>query len=96
VYTVAGIGLARQGSFVLHDEAADRIGAEGMHRLYGEAEPGWLRAAACVKYPGFYYVDIARGSIVAQGLPLLPALIAIFYATSAWRARWRPPTPSGC
>jgi hypothetical protein len=84
VYTVSGIGLARGGSLVLRDRAADLVGADAMRLFYplsGRAEPaaGLRRMPQKVKYPGFYYVDSDRREIIAQGLPLLPALIAIFY-----------------
>jgi hypothetical protein len=85
VYTVSGIGLAREGSLVLRDHAADVIGVDGMRRLYPasggvrDSAPGLLRLPQMVKYPGFYYVDADRREIIGQGLPLLPALIAIFY-----------------
>jgi hypothetical protein len=85
VYTVSGIGLAREGSLVLHDHTADVIGADAMRHFYpgsggsGKAAQRLLRMPQVVKYPGFYYVDADRREIVAQGLPLLPALIAIFY-----------------
>ena len=83
VYTVSGIGLARQGSIVLTDRTADLIGSEAMRRFYpgrGEgSSPGWIRLPQLVKYPGFYYLDAERRSIIAQGLPVLPALIAIFF-----------------
>lgn len=85
VYTVSGIGLARQGSIVLRDHTADRIGPEAMRRFYpGPREenhrPSWTYLPQFVKYLGFYYVDADRRTIIAQGLPLLPALIAIFYS----------------
>lgn len=85
VYTVSGIGLAREGSLVLTDHAAERIGVEAMHRFYPlpeghrEAQGRLVRLPLMVKYPGFYFVDSDRRRIVAQGLPLLPAIIAIFY-----------------
>jgi hypothetical protein len=86
VYTVSGIGLAREGSLVLRDHTADLIGADAMRRFYPvptdarrAPDAGLRRLPLMVKYPGFYYVDRDRREIVAQGLPLLPALIAIFY-----------------
>ncbi len=85
VYMVSGIGLARQGSIVLADRTADRIGPEAMRRFYGRDKakevdkPRWFHLPQFVKYPGFYYVDAERRAIIAQGLPLLPSLIAIFY-----------------
>jgi hypothetical protein len=86
VYTVSGIALARQGSIVLTDRTADHIGSEAMRRFYEGGEEGadshWLHLPRYVKYPGFYYVDAERRTLIAQGLPLLPALIAIFYATN--------------
>jgi hypothetical protein len=86
VYTVSGIALARQGSIVLTDRTADRIGSEAMRRLYEgrkeSADSHWLHLPRYVKYPGFYYVDAERRTMVAQGLPLLPAVIAIFYAAN--------------
>ncbi len=69
VYMVSGIGLARQGSVVLRDLAADQLGSEVTGRFDGGA-----------KYPGFYYASVDRRTIIAQGFPLLPALIAIFYS----------------
>jgi hypothetical protein len=84
VYTVSGIGLARQGSLVLEDRTAERIGTDAMRRFYplrAGQHDSWPRVAQFVKYPGFYYVDADRRQIIAQGLPLLPALIAIFYGT---------------
>ncbi len=87
VYMVSGIGLARQGSIVLTDRTADRIGPEAMRRFYSrdkskevETPRWWFHLPQFVKYPGFYYVDADRRAIIAQGLPLLPALIAIFYS----------------
>jgi len=83
VYMVSGIGLARQGSILLTDRTADRIGPEAMRRFYGAeketTKQHWIHLPRFVKYPGFYYVDAERRTIIAQGLPLLPALIAIFY-----------------
>jgi hypothetical protein len=86
VYTVSGIGLAREGSLVLRDHTAERIGAEAMGRFYPPyskrpRKPKRKRMflPQVVKYPGFYYVDEGRSQIIAQGLPLLPATIAIFY-----------------
>ena len=85
VYTVSGIGLAREGSLVLRDHTADLIGGDAMRRFYpvsgraDHAAAGLRRLPQKVKYPGFYYVDADRREIIAQGLPLLPALIAIFY-----------------
>jgi 4-amino-4-deoxy-L-arabinose transferase-like glycosyltransferase len=82
VYTVSGIGLARQGSLVLRDLAADRIGTEAMRRFYPGGTGGhdtWLLWPQFVKYPGFYYADADRRLIVTQGFAFLPAIIAIFY-----------------
>jgi hypothetical protein len=85
VYTVSGIGLAREGSLVLHDHAVNKIDVEAMRRFYPsagraeESQSSFLHLPRCVKYPGFYFVDRDRREIIAQGLPLLPALIAIFY-----------------
>jgi hypothetical protein len=90
VYTVSGVGLARQGSLVLHDRTADIIGSDAMRQFY-PVYPGQrdsvLHTAQFVKYPGFYYVDTARSLVLPQGLPLLPAVIAIFYgAFGLWGA----------
>jgi len=83
VYTLSGIGLARQGSLVLVDRAAERIGDEAARRFYPlqPRQHDTIRyLPQHVKYPGFYYVDTARRHLIGQGLPLLPGLIAVFYA----------------
>lgn len=91
VYTVSGIALAREGSLVLRDHTAELIGNEAMGRFYSgpvkakradkpkRTRLPRIHLPQLVKYPGFYYVDADRREIIAQGLPLLPALIAIFY-----------------
>lgn len=82
VYTVSGIGLARGGSLWLRDHTADRIGPEAMRRFYPlpqRYDPASSSIPQYVKYPGFYFVDADRRWIVPQGLPMLPALIALFY-----------------
>lgn len=90
VYTVSGIALAREGSLVLRDHAAERIGAEAAERFYQRKHAKYLHnkqwalpsntyLPQLVKYPGFYYVDERLHEIIAQGLPLLPAVIAVFY-----------------
>ena len=82
VYLVGGIGLAQQGSFVLHDRAQPFIGADHMVQFYPTPDvqrSRLVRSTVFVKYPGFYFVDPRRGEIIAQGLPLFPALVALFY-----------------
>jgi hypothetical protein len=83
VYLVGGIALAHQGSFVLADRAQPFVGAENMKQFYPVRDVDrsrFVRRSVFVKYPGFYFVDPRRGEIIAQGLPLFPALIGLFYA----------------
>src|SRR5262245_43538359 len=78
VYTVSGIALAREGSLVLTDHTAERIGEAAMQRFYPApaprraAEPRlfhlpFFRLPLMVKYPGFYYADAERREIISQG-----------------------------
>lgn len=82
VYLVTGVALARQGSLILHDRAQPFVGPDEMARFYPtQAAPPsrFIRPSVFVKYPGFYFVDPRRGEMIAQGLPLFPALVALSY-----------------
>jgi hypothetical protein len=82
VYLVGGVALAQGGSFIIHDRGRQFIGAENMTKFY-PAPPTprsrFIRPSVFVKYPGFYFVDPQKGELIAQGLPLFPALVGLFY-----------------
>ena len=83
VYLIGGVALAQGGSFVIHDRGQPFIGAENMTKFYpvrAAERSRFIRPSVFVKYPGFYFVDPQRGELIAQGLPLFPALIGLFHA----------------
>lgn len=82
VYLISGVAMSRQGSLILTDAAAEKVGAETQRLLYAsrvrrQLIPPLFEAG---KYQGFYYLDREKGTMVAQGLPLMPSVIALFDA----------------
>jgi 4-amino-4-deoxy-L-arabinose transferase-like glycosyltransferase len=82
VYLISGVAMSRQGSLILTDSAAEKIGRETQRLLYPSRARRQLvpQLFEAGKYEGFYYLDSEKGRLVAQGLPLMPSVIAIFHA----------------
>ena len=77
-YLVSGIHLAREGSWVVHDDLVTSIPERHREAFIGpdyrESHGHWGSF-----YLGWYLMDPETGRVVPQGLPLYPSAIALAY-----------------
>jgi hypothetical protein len=82
-YVGAGLTMAREGGLVVHDQVVrDVAGMAGTFFYVPDPvrDPMYSRLPYALANVGFFITDPAQGTVVAQGMHMVPSIIALFAA----------------